>query len=294
MQGGLSERAMLVALHVGTWSGMMTDREVSDDVQARYDAQEGAGRYNKRLVAQSFLKDINQAASRARTVHRTLTLPWGDSGERIITTKSYQTYTQQMHTARVAFDSAAMKFVKEWPNQTILSEAKARLGKMYIAEDYPSAEDLAKRFSLDVEVNKVPESADFRANLADSSVKAIVKDIERRTNERVERAMKDAYSRVAEVVQKMMEGLRAYEPAQGDEGPKKNFRDSLVYNVNEVAELLPLINITGDAKLDALHTQLVKELVEHSPEVLKKDKGKRDATADRAEKILAKVKRFMA
>jgi hypothetical protein len=73
-----------------------------------------------------------------------------------------------------------------------------------------------------------------------------------------------------------------------------NFHDSTVYNIKELADILPALNLTGDPRLVQLQQQLVDELVEHSPEILKMDPKLRSDTARKAEKIFNKVKGFLA
>ena len=78
----LSERALLVTLHISSWGGMMIDREVTDEVNESHKASKEAGRYNKRLIASKFFSEVSTADNHARTAHRVLTLPWEDDGTR--------------------------------------------------------------------------------------------------------------------------------------------------------------------------------------------------------------------
>jgi hypothetical protein len=155
-----------------------------------------------------------------------------------------------------------------------------------------SEDAIRKRFYVDVEVKPVPESGDFRTELSEKTVKAIVADIERRGKQRVELAMQDIYQRVADMTERMVERLRAFKPAEGDERSQNIFKDSLVWNIKELADLLPVLNITGDTRIDALQLQL-KGLTENSPEILRSNDRIRAKTADKADKILAKARSFL-
>lgn len=289
----LADRALLASLHVGMWSGMMTDQEVSEQVSEDYKAEKDAGRYGKRLVASKFLSHVGGKVNVARRSHRILTLPWDDNGTRILSAAGYLHYTETMRLQEQTVKAAAKEFVDQLPNYII--EAKTRLGNMFNREDYPDAEDLRKKFYIKVELNKIPEGGDFRANLSDDAVKAIAQDIEDRSNQRIETAMQDIYLRVQDVTNKMVERLREYEPKAGEDAPSKGvFRDTLVGNINELADLIPTLNITNDPKLDALAKQLKDELVEHSPQVLRTNAKARKQTVDAAERILKKVRAFIA
>lgn len=291
MTGMLSERAMLVALHISSWTGMQVDREVTDATNADFKADKKAGRYNKRLIDAQFLEGISSASNKARVAHRVLTLPWEDDGTRVLANVGYINYTTVMKDCRYQFEQSVKAFLADM--QPAIDEAKVRLGDMFKAEDYPDAIDLKAKFSFDVEVKPMPEGKDFRTKLSDDAVKAIIKDIERRSDERLQSAMKDIFNRVHDSVKKMSERLREYAPGKDGKRASGVIRDTLVYNINELADLMPTLNVTGDPRIDELAAQLKAELVEHSPEILRSDTKARQATISKADKILKKVKTYM-
>jgi hypothetical protein len=284
----LAERTVLAALHIGVWSGNAVDREVTTEVSESHKADvREAGRYSKKLVAAKFLHPVSSVVNNGRQVHRTLTLPWDDDGTRILSTTGYEQYTQQMRLIRQKFESVVKNFIGGLPE--CIKEAETRLGTMFSAADYPSSDDIKAKFGFDVEIKNVNDAGDFRAQLSDATVKAIQKDIERRANSRVENAMRDVYQRVFDVSHKMATKLAEYDPASSE----GRFKDSLVYNVHELTELLPLLNITDDPKLTELQGKLRRELVEYSPEILRADPKARSETQRRAEAIAKKAKQFL-
>lgn len=291
MTGQLSERAMLVSLHISSWSGMQVDRDVTDAVNADFKADKKAGRYNKRLVDAQFLEGISSAHSKARAAHRLLTLPWEDDGTRVLANVGYINYTSVMKDCRLKAEGAIKEFLSDL--QPAVNEAKVRLGDMFNADDYPSADDLKSKFGFDVEIKPMPEGKDFRAKLSDDAVKDIVKDIERRSDQRLETAMKDVFSRVQEMVSRMSERLREFTPSKDGKKASGIIRDSLVYNINELADLMPALNVTGDPRIDELAKQLKADLVEHSPEILRADPKVRQDTMKKADQILKKVKTYL-
>lgn len=288
----LSERAVIAALHIGAWTGSSHDRGITEEVSEKHHADsKDAGRYSKQLISRKFLQHVGRNASTARRTHQLLTLPWDDDGSRILSTVGYNAYTEQMRLKRHAFEASVLEFCASLPSY--IQEAKTRLGSMFSPEDYPVADVIQKKFWLDIEIKPVPEAGDFRAELSNQSVAAIVKDIEHRTDARLEAAMNDVFQRIADVTQHMVERLRAYKPVDGGRA-ENTFKDSLVYNVQQLAELLPSLNITNDSRLDALQKRLLADLVDNSPEILRDNDKVRQQTADKAEKILAKVKGYLA
>lgn len=286
----LSERTILTCLHVRSWGGNAIDQDVTEEVSESHKADiKGAGRYTKKLVAPKFLRDVNSKINVTRATHRLLTLPWDDSA-RILSTMSYTHYTEQMRLHRLGFEAAVNAFIGNF--DACVDEARVRLGTMFDKDEYPSMEDVHKRYGVEVEIKPVPEAGDFRAELSNESTKNIVKDIERRTEQRLEAAMNDVFQRITEATAKMVERLRAYKPVEGGRA-ENGFRDSLVYNLKELAELIPALNITNDKRLDDLQRRILDDLVAHSPEILRDNDRLREQTAAKAEAILRKAEKFM-
>jgi hypothetical protein len=285
----LSERAMLANLHMGSYSGMMFDREVTDEISEYYKADiKTAGRYNKRLVAPQFLSSVGSAQSNARKIHKVLTLPWDDDGTRILTTAAFMQYQSKLREAKVKVDVEVKRFIDELPSA--IDEARGRLKDMFRIEDYPTAEELAAKFTFDIEYRNLPEAGDFRAKLSDDATKAVVKDIERRCNQRLENAMNDVFERVYKLVKHMVDRLREYQPSDNGKRASGIIRDSVIYNIHELAEIMPTLNFTEDPRIEKLRQQLLDELVEPaSPEILRSDAKSRQLAITNAEKILKKV-----
>lgn len=287
----LAERAMLSSLHIRSWSGMQVDREVTDSVNADFKAEKEAGRYNKRLVKSTFFSGVATAHSNARKVHRLYTLPWEDDGTRILSNTGYIEYTKKMRDCRILIEKEVKAFLEDLPQA--ITEGKTRLGDMFNVDDYPTVDELAIKFDFDVEVKPMPQAQDFRAKLSDEATKGIIKDIERRTNQRLENAMKDVFIRVEGLVRHMTEKLKAYVPSKDGNKAEGTIHSSLVYNIDELVNLIPVLNVTDDARITELTKQLRSDLVEHSPEILRADNKVRAETISKADKILKKVQSYM-
>lgn len=287
----LNERAVLTTLHIGAWGGKSVDPEVTEEVEESHKAEpRNAGTYSKKLIAPKFLREVGSKISVARRTHRILTLPWDDSA-RILSTLGFSHYTEQMRLQRLGMEAAVAAFIEGYPEY--IKEARVRLGTMFSAEDYPEKDTLRKKFHADVEIRPVPTAGDFRAELSDASVRAITKDIEARSNDRLKAATADVFERIFDAVSKMAERLKAFAPPVGEEKAEGVFRDSLVWNLQELAELLPSLNINNDKRLDDLQSLIKEQLTANSPDLLRDDQKLRNQVAERAAKIATKVKKYL-
>lgn len=291
----LSERALCVSLHISKPGFSKHDKQVSEEVIENHKAGADAGRYTKILISREALKEINSIANAAKKAHYAHTLPWEDSGTRIITNRAYGEYSKLMLELGRNYETAVANFLKGYPEY--VKEAKIRLGTMYNDEDFRPVGELKDKFSLEVEPKPVPTSDDFRAKVSNESAKAIAEDIERRTNERLEKAMTDVWERVQESVSKVIERLQAFDDTQNNdalvEKHKGAFRDSLIENVREIAQLLPMLNINDDPELNKVQSRLIEELCAHTPDELRKDSKLRKQTRKSAKDILRKVNDYM-
>lgn len=289
----LSERTMLVTLHLSAYAGMMADAEVTAAANEAFGAEAGAGRYGKKLIAGRFLNDVSNAHNSARRTHKALTLPWQDDGTRILTTAGFLQYQQRMKTEKAAVEEAVKLFVDRLPDA--IDEAKVRLKGMFKPEDYPSAEELKGKFGFDIEYKSMPEAGDFRAQLSDEQTKHIIKDIEKRSKARVDRAMNDVWERILEMVGQLSTKLKDFKPAENGDKPNGSIRAANLYGIHEFAkEMMPILNITEDDRMDKLRVELMTDLMSHSPEILRSDTKARKETISKADAILKKVKQYMA
>lgn len=276
----VTEKAMLARLNISQWTARKYDKKATREVAETHGTATDVGRYNKVLVAKESLQAIATAANAAREFHARNTLPWMDDGFRILPSANYFPYMERMRELRADFEREVSVFVASYADY--VDDAKARLNGLFDGADYPSAWELRRRFGFDPMTMPVPRAADFRVDLGSDEETRIRAEIEGRVNAAIDGAVRDTWNRVHDVVSKMAERLRAYT------GTKEGaFRDTLVENVRDLVELLPRLNVTGDAMLDRTAEEMRATLCAHDAQTLREDDGARRETAAAAEKIMA-------
>ena len=285
----LNEKAMLAELNISQWSARRVDKKATDKVQQDFAAKAGSGRYNKALVSRVALAEVQKKASEAREVYYRLTAPWADNGQRILTTQGYLQFTKEITAVKAEFDKAVKRFLANYPEY--VDDAKAELGRLFNENEYPTTAEIANKFRFAVNVVPMPDADDFRVDLPSEEVDKIKAEIEQRSKALIDNAVKDAYGRIADVVGKVADKLTEYDPSN-----KKAacFRDSLVTNVVELVDVLPLINVTGDQKLTELTTTLRSKLTTYTAEELRVSTRARTQTITAAKAILDQVSDYLA
>ena len=274
----ISDKAMLVRLSISQWTARRLDVQATREVIQNYQAKPDAGRFNKLLVDVCAVKRYQKAANEARVFHYANTLPWGNDDSRILPAANYSAYSSKMREFRAAFDAAVDEFIGDYPG--LISQAERDLNGLFRAADYPTAAALRFKFGFDYSVFPIPDSDDFRVSLADDEVERIRAEIQGRAESSVNDAMADCWARLYAAVKHMADKLRE---------PEAIFRDSLIGNIGELCDVLPRLNLTGDAKLTAVLDEARAALVPLSPDKLRKFEVERKSAALAADGILAKM-----
>jgi hypothetical protein len=285
----ITERAMLITFSIKQWTAAKHDRKVSDEVADSHGSNRDMGRFNKSLLAKSALEKLKKIANAARNEHYNLTLPWMDDGARILGSAGYLKYTETMREYRDQWDDAVADFVANYPRY--VDDARVALNGLFRSEEYPDPRVIGDKFSFGFNVLPMPSATDFRVELGDAETARIRREIEESTNQAIETAMGDVWGRIRDVVERMADRLRAYKvTADGIENP---FRDSLVQNARDLVDILPSLNITGDAAVSAFTAKIQSELLAYNAQTLRDDSQARERTAEAAEDILRQMSDFI-
>lgn len=288
----LASRALIVSVKISQWSGHAFDRQITAEVNETHKAAEDASRVNKRLLPKKAMEKIQKRANSIRTEFNERTLPWLDGGQRVLAAETYQAHADWFRAEKAAFEAEVSEFLTQYPAH--VSAAKARLGDMFNAADYPSEEEIGKKFGIEMRTMTAPDTKDMRIALSDAQADSIRAEVERTMAEATTRAVSDVYRRVRDVCERMVDRLEAYQPAQKKgERAQNTFKNSLVENVRDLIKVMPSLNITGDPELTRLAQQL-ETICQHDADVLRMSSKVRKDTAAEAQAILDKMGAFVA
>lgn len=263
---GIDASAMLIDLRISQWTARKLDKKTSAKVSQDAGAEAGSGAYYKTLVSSGHLESIKKKVNQVRSYHYQMTLPWSDSGPRILPADAYMEYAATMQDYRMEFDTLVREFLAEYP--LARQEARRILGSLFDESDYPHVDAVANKFRMGYEVMPMPTAQDFRVNLAEDELSMLREDIEARTSAILAQSMRDVYDRVLKVAEAFVDRL-------GEED--KVFRNTLVENARTLRDLLPKFNLTNDPKLNELADKM-DALCEYEPEQLRSNFGARSET----------------
>ena len=295
----LSSKAMLCTVSISAWSGYKFDREASEEIAQIHGAEKDSGRFNKRLVPRKELEEITKIIGRARRDHEFVTLPWSDTGYRVLPAAAYMDHTNAMRLHAAEFNSAVSRLAARFE---VLVTNQSRLGTLFKVEDYPGMrdeggklrfvvpEELRSRFSFETKVLPLPDADDFRVSIGDDDRERIKRQIAESIQASLRVGTRELWQRLYKVVSHMSARMSEYNAAE--DGNKPRLYDSMITNIVEIVEVLPKLNIAGDTELDRMASEIRKSLVV-DPQELRKSETMRSDAAKAAAEIAQRMAAYM-
>ena len=267
---GISRAAMLVSLNITLYSGRKQDKQAQAEVIASHNAASArAASVYKSLFADSQELDaLVKYQARVRARHYAMTLPWMDSGPRLLPTKAFLEYADEMDKHRQHFEFLVDAFLNKY--DTLVAAAAFKLGSMFNRDEYMLRDAVARKFTFNLDYAPLPTAGDFRLDIESAVQQQLVEQYERRMAQQVEQAQRDAWDRLYEVLSQLKDRLTLTE-----DGKRKIFRDTTVTNAVELCEALTRLNVTNDPTLEAARKQLEEAMMGVEPTELRKEEGER-------------------
>lgn len=278
----LSDKALLVQLSISQWTARKYDKKATEQVASANNAAVQSGRYNKSLLPMNdFLANVHQKSTLIRKKYYANTLPWGIDGTQILPSANYLSFMTDFRKEKYEWQMVVNSFLSEY--MRLKTHARVSLNTLYNEADYPSQDEVASKFNMDMSIMPVPDG-DFRVDVAEEELARITADVERRVVDASQNAMKEAWNRLHDRVKHMAEKL---------DDPKAVFRDTLVENTREICSVLTRLNFTDDPNLEAMRQEVEQSLTKHHPDALRNDPDLRRDKAAEAKAIMAKMGAFM-
>lgn len=261
----IGSASMLVELSISTWTGRKLDKRASQDVTTRHHADAGIANVHKKLLGNcDELTAVQKFTANVRNLHYGMTMPWSDTGLRLLPTAQYFKYHQTMTDVQNEYERMVREFLDAY--DWAIAQSQAKLGDMFDPADYPSTDGIASKFRFRFSYIPLPDAGDFRIDIGNEGNELVRDHYQSYYADQLKSAMDDVWQRAYKALSKMSERLD-----YADHEQKKIFRDTLVTNVTDMVELLNVCNVTGDSQMTALATKLDDTLRGITPDALRED-----------------------
>jgi hypothetical protein len=246
--------ALLVEFNASVWTARKLDKSATDEVViSKRAGAKDAARVNKHLLAgRGELDVIQKHVGAVRTYVYENTLPWSDTGIRLLPTSKFMDFNDRMGKLEEEFVELVNDFVQVYPS-LITAQAMA-LGDMFDRNEYPSAGEMSHKFSFRLNYMPVPKAGDFRVDVGNEAQEELQTKLAKLADERIELAMKDARERLKSHLERMMERLKVEEV--NGKVTKSRIHDTLIEGGLELCDVLKALNLTGDPVLESARAKL--------------------------------------
>lgn len=289
----LSSSALLVDFSASQWTARKIDKAKSADLTEAHKAKDKSAHVSKKLIQADTLQAIAMLVTQAREFHKNNTSPWLDNGSRILSAKRHAAYMAGMEKFEEQFWPLVRLFVANYPRY--IEEAARQhtaLGLLFNADDYPKTTRIEGKFGWRVTPTTLPDAADFRVDIGQSAIDRVKAQITETVNAAATNAVRDCFERAHDAVARMVESLNAFDPTKSGK-ERGTFRDTMVTNIRDLADILPDLNFTGDARIDQLAVSL-RDLTSVDAEQMRASDNIRAGVAQKAMEIVQAVSDFMA
>jgi len=276
----LQEKALLVRLSLPSYSGRKEDKAAKAIVTREIGIAEKSIKAITYLMPE-YVSEVQSKIGRLRNWHYSVTLPWG-RGVDIVPIKMYFEYVQKFGKMKDEIHYSVENFIDHLP-EAIERDKYLRKG-LFKGADYPTAEELRRKFKVAVNFEPVPSRDDFRVNLQNEEIEKIQNMLEESLKEKEKEAMRDLWVRLYEPVKAMAETLNS---------GKKGFHRTLVGNVENMCQLLTKLNFTEDPDLEEKRKKVEDELTRYSSEDLKNNEDLAKSVGKKAEDILKDMEGYI-
>jgi len=234
---GLDEKAVLVSVKRRMYSPYKLDQEESK----KY----GAGNVNKHLFEGRNNK-VKETISKFSDVYvyvKENTVPWS-TGVDMLNIDHYMEFTSGLRQLVDQANQAVNSLYACWDDEVQadldrLAKIAQAKGKPNLADpsDYPSADEMRAKFSVDVRYMPVPTTGDFRVVISDEDKASLQQQLDDAGNNATKHVLESMITPMKRAIEKLAVPI-------GKDGSV--FRDTLIDNMVDVAERMNKVNISDD------------------------------------------------
>jgi len=284
--GKLNEKAMLVKVELKKWGGTKTDKSLAEEISDNHSTDSSLYSVSKKLTKNATLKAIKKIDGLIRTDciysgagYRGFCHAWDNNGNYLLPIDAKDKFEKRFAEYRDDREKLVKQFLSEYPN--IIDDARVEFGSTFNESDFPHPSEIEDCFSCEVIKNPVPSTDDIRVNLSKDEIDELKANGKAQEDAKIKEITGSVIDKVNGVLGHFSEKIKAGE----------TFRDSTLDKVIDLCDVLPALNIDGDAKIHQAHQSLMD--VFHNTDIdaktLREDKEKATEVADASDKILEEL-----
>ena len=263
----ISSSAMQVELNISVWKGRKGDKRASEEVAAANNAEKGVARVTKSLLGNcDELDALVKFETKTRNIHTRSTLPWSDMGARLLPTPRYFDYHKNMSALQTEFYRMVDAFLSAYDLE--VAAAQAKLGDLFDVREYPTTDELRKKFSFTFKYVPVPEDGDWRLDIANEALASLKDQYNNYFADQRLAVHNDIWKRLYETLSTLS---RQLSDKTEDAKRAPGIYASVFERLHDILDLMDMCNLTGDVQMQLMQRKLAAAFRGVSAEAVKDD-----------------------
>ena len=247
----ISSSSMQVELSIGVWMGRKLDKGASKEMTQIKNAEDGTARVIKSLLWNcEELDALVKFSANVRNWHYNSTLPWSDTGPRLLPTPKYFAYHQHMTALQAEFFRMVDVFLAQYDLEVAATQAK--LGALFDVREYPTTDELRSKFTFRFNYIPLPDAGDWRLDIANDAFASLKEQYETHYTSQLTGAMKDIWQRLFDILTTLSRQLAD----KTEEGKSPRIYTSIFERMVDVLDLMETCNLTGDMNMQLMQRKL--------------------------------------
>ena len=226
-----SNIALLVDLSCRQWARRRVDKGLTRDVALTHGVSPAVVSASKRLADAPELLACSRIITAAHAYHYGITLPWSDSGLRLLPVRQWADYQKKLADYQQRLADAVRALQQVWP--CIVDRARQELGGLFSPNDYPAVDQLPELYGISFGIyDLTPDEHDLRVRLGADAALAALKT----QQERIQQGLSNAR---AELVRRASGLLQTLKEVCSQPASSTRLHESLLTKLGELAGVLP-------------------------------------------------------
>jgi hypothetical protein len=254
------------------YTGRKQDKATAAEINISKNTRssKAASVYKSLFTEDKDLEAIASYAGRVRTWLYSVTLPWADSGTRLVPTKNFFDITHELAEHEREFNRLVDVFINNYGVK--VSSQAFKLGKLFDPREFPNAAELVHKFGLNYVFTPVPSSGDFRVDIPAAAAQQVVAQFEREYNKRMQDAMREPWERLYQEIKHIKDKM-----IDKEDGKPQKLYQSMLDNALSLCSTLEALNLLDDPDLEAARRALEQSLTDIDIVSLRKSPEVREA-----------------
>jgi hypothetical protein len=287
----LASSAVLVSVDISVWSATKQDRGISDEVTTAKNADKSAGRYVKNLLANH--PKHKAVVNYRQTIYNWLqrrTYKWNQS-QQLLPSVDVPKFKQEYHEHELAFHSLVDCLIADYDG--IVSDMAFKQGTMFNRTDYPTAEQVHAKFSLNLYVSEVPMN-DFRCGIAQDIADDLFTTYTKQSHGIIDSIAQEQSERLVEVMESISHCCGVDESEVNGElrTKRRKIYEGTIQKARDYIESFKRFNLKNDSGLEQARLSLEKVLDGVKAEDIRDSDAVRHHVKEGIDDILSKFGSF--